>query len=38
MTARLSFENELQLLRDNLTEMGHLIEDAIEKCMYAFET
>ncbi|MBE5966993.1 MAG: phosphate signaling complex protein PhoU [Lachnospiraceae bacterium] len=38
MTARLSFENELQLLRDNLTEMGHLIEDAIEKCMHAFET
>lgn len=38
MTARMSFEHELQLLRENLTEMAHLIEDAIEKCMYAFET
>ena len=38
MTARLSFEHELQLLRDNLTEMGHLIEDAIEKTLLAFET
>jgi hypothetical protein len=31
MTARLSFEHELNLLRENLTEMGHLIEAAIEK-------
>ncbi|NLK27767.1 MAG: phosphate signaling complex protein PhoU [Clostridiales bacterium] len=38
MAARLSFEHELQLLKDNLTEMGHLIEDAIEKCMHAFKT
>ncbi|NLP33761.1 MAG: phosphate signaling complex protein PhoU [Clostridiales bacterium] len=38
MTARLSFEHELQLLKDNLMEMGLLIEDAIEKCMYAFKT
>lgn len=38
MTARLSFEHELQLLRDNLTEMGHLIEAAIEKTLKAFET
>ena len=38
MTARLSFEHELQLLRDNLTEMGHLIEAAIEKTLEAFET
>lgn len=37
MTARLSFEHELQLLRDNLTEMGHLIEEAIEKTLLAFE-
>lgn len=37
MTARLSFEHELQLLKDNLTEMCHLIEEAIEKCMHAFE-
>lgn len=38
MTARLSFEHELQLLRDNLTEMGELIEVAIEKTLNAFET
>ncbi len=37
MTARLSFEHELNLLRDNLNEMGHLIEDAIEKTLIAFE-
>lgn len=38
MTARLSFEHELQLLRDNLTDMGKLIEVAIEKTLQAFET
>lgn len=38
MTARLSFEHELQVLRDNLYEMGHLIETAIEKTLEAFET
>jgi phosphate transport system protein len=38
MTARLSFEHELQLLRENLTEMGHLIEVAIEKTLIAFES
>ena len=38
MTARLSFEHELQLLRENLIEMGHLIEEAIEKTLRAFET
>ncbi len=38
MTARLSFEHELQLLKENLTEMGHKIEDAIEKTLQAFET
>ncbi len=38
MTARLSFEYELKLLRDNLTEMGQLIEAAIEKTLKAFET
>lgn len=38
MTARLSFEHELQLLRDNLTEMGQLIEAAIDKALQAFET
>jgi len=38
MTARLSFDHELQVLRDNLTEMGQLIEVAIEKTLEAFET
>lgn len=37
MTARLSFEYELQLLKENLVEMGHLIESAIEKTLDAFE-
>ncbi|HHV09239.1 MAG TPA: phosphate signaling complex protein PhoU [Clostridiales bacterium] len=38
MTARLTFEHELSLLRDNLTEMGHLIENAIDKTLKAFES
>jgi phosphate transport system protein len=38
MTARLSFEYKLKLLKENLTEMGKLIEDAIEKTMKVFET
>lgn len=38
MTARLSFEHELQLLKENLNEMGALIESAIEKTLQAFET
>ncbi|MHB8127974.1 MAG: phosphate signaling complex protein PhoU [Mobilitalea sp.] len=38
MAARLSFDHELQILRDNLTEMGQLIEAAIEKTLEAFET
>lgn len=38
MTARLSFEHELQVLKDNLKEMGRLIENAIEKTLKAFET
>ncbi len=37
MTARLSFEHELQLLKENLVEMGQLIEAAIEKTLVAFE-
>ncbi len=37
MTARLSFEYELQLLKENLVEMGTLIEAAIEKTLVAFE-
>lgn len=38
MTARLSFEHELQVLKENLMEMGQLIESAIEKTLQAFET
>lgn len=38
MTARLSFEHELQVLKDNLCEMGQMIETAIEKTLLAFET
>lgn len=38
MTARMSFEHELQLLRDNLNEMGQLIEDAIDKTLESFES
>lgn len=37
MTARLSFEHELQLLKQNLVEMGQLIEAAIDKTLEAFE-
>ncbi|HHX11842.1 MAG TPA: phosphate signaling complex protein PhoU, partial [Clostridiales bacterium] len=38
MSARLGFDYELQLLKDNLAEMGHLIQNAIDKCMYAFKS
>lgn len=38
MSARLGFDYELQQLKDNLAEMGHLIENAIDKCMQAFKT
>lgn len=38
MTARLSFEYELKLLKDNLIEMGNMIEAAIDKTLQAFET
>lgn len=38
MTARLSFDHELKVLKDNLNEMGQLIEKAIEKTLAAFET
>lgn len=37
MTARMSFEHELQLLKENLREMGRMIETAIEKILVAFE-
>jgi phosphate transport system protein len=38
MSARLGFDYELNLLKDNLAEMGHLIQNAIDKCMHAFKT
>ncbi|HKL80662.1 MAG TPA: phosphate signaling complex protein PhoU [Mobilitalea sp.] len=38
MTARLSFEHELQVLKDNLCEMGQMIETAIDNTLKAFET
>ena len=38
MAARLSFDFELKLLKEDLHEMARLIEAAIEKIMLAFET
>jgi phosphate transport system protein len=38
MTARQSFEHELEVLKQNLTEMGTLIENAIERSLEAFRT
>lgn len=38
MAARLSFDAELKLLKEDLYEMARLIEVAIEKTMIAFET
>lgn len=37
MAARLSFDSELKLLKEDLHEMAHLIELAIENIMIAFE-
>lgn len=37
MTPRISFENELDILSDNLQQMGILIEEAIDKVIYAFQ-
>ena len=38
MAARLSFDTELRLLKEDLYKMARLIEEAIEKIMIAFET
>lgn len=38
MAARLSFDAELKLLKEDLFEMARLIEEAIEKIMIAFES
>ena len=37
MTTRLSFDNELNILKANLTEMGSLIENAIDMSLSAFQ-
>jgi phosphate transport system protein len=37
MTPRFSFEHELEVLNDNLTDMGSLIEAAIDKVVQAFQ-
>ncbi|MDD5936165.1 MAG: phosphate signaling complex protein PhoU [Clostridiales bacterium] len=37
MTSRVSFDNELAILNENLTEMGMLIEGAIDKVIQAFK-
>ena len=37
MTARISFDAELKLLKEDLFEMARLIEEAIENIMIAFE-
>lgn len=37
MAPRVSFEHELMMLNSNLTEMGVLIEEAIDKVMKAFQ-
>ena len=37
MTPRISFDNELEILNENLIEMGKLIEDAIDKVVQAFK-
>jgi phosphate transport system protein len=38
MTPRFSFEHELDILKQNLIDMGNLIENAIEKSLEAFRT
>ena len=38
MAARLSFDAELKLLKEDLFEMARLIEEAIEMIMIAFES
>ncbi|MEG2512427.1 MAG: phosphate signaling complex protein PhoU [Acetivibrio sp.] len=37
MTARVSFEHQLMVLNNNLTEMGHLVEDSIDRIFMALE-
>lgn len=37
MTLRINYEHELELLNQDLKEMGHLVESAIEQTFIAFE-
>lgn len=37
MTTRVNYEHELNLLNDDIKEMGRLVEDSIEQCFIAFE-
>lgn len=37
MTTRINYEHELNLLNDDIKEMGHMVEVSIEQCFIAFE-
>jgi phosphate transport system protein len=37
MTTRVNYEHELNLLNDDIKEMGHMVENSIEQCFIAFE-
>lgn len=37
MTTRINYEHELNLLNDDIKEMGHMVEASIEQCFIAFE-
>ncbi|WP_394524696.1 phosphate signaling complex protein PhoU [Lacrimispora sp. JR3] len=37
MTTRVNYEHELNLLNDDIKEMGHMVETSIEQCFIAFE-
>lgn len=37
MTSRISFENQLNILNDNMIKMGHLVEDSIDHIVTALE-
>lgn len=37
MTTRINYDHELNLLNDDIKEMGHMVEDSIEQCFIAFE-
>ncbi|MDW2797888.1 phosphate signaling complex protein PhoU [Clostridium boliviensis] len=37
MTTRVNYEHELNLLNDDIKEMGRLVENSIEQCFIAFE-